>query len=106
MSILLFVLGLAFGLFWFTVIPIPLLYGLPRAALWVLRGAVRSRAVLGYLITVLFWFLLLTGFAVIWPGAARYLADSAAFSYGSLLGVGVAGGSVQPQARPALTSMP
>ena len=38
---------------------------------------------------MLFWFLLFIGFTVIWPGAARYLAASTPFSYGSLLGVGV-----------------
>ena len=90
-EILLFIVGGAFGAWWFGVIILPIFYGLPRSLYWIARKALKAKAVLFYLGTFVFWTAIFTGtafvLAIFFPSFANYLYNSSGFYYGQWLGV-------------------
>jgi len=90
-EILLFIVGGAFGAWWFAVIILPIFYGLPRSLYWIDRKTLKAKAVLFYLGTFVFWTAIFTGtafvLAIFFPSVAKYLYNSPGFYYGQWLGV-------------------
>jgi hypothetical protein len=88
---LLFIIGGAFGALCFTVIILPIFYGLPRSLYWIDRKTLKAKAVLFYLGAFVFWTAIFTGtafvLAVFLPSVAKYLYNSPGFYYGQWLGV-------------------
>ncbi|MEQ1897620.1 MAG: hypothetical protein ABL971_09585 [Vicinamibacterales bacterium] len=91
-SVLLFGVGLMLGRFWFGVVLLPLVYGIPRAVAWVWRGQLSPRAILIYVWPVVLWSLvslaLVVATTVFSPSLARFLATNLGFFLGQLVGVG------------------
>lgn len=93
MSILLFIMGFIFGIFWFAVIALPLVYGFPKSIWLVFQRQLRWSTPLKYLISPFVWsiaFTLIALAALTWaPNATATVADSAAFNLASLLAIGI-----------------
>jgi len=89
---LLFLAGLFVGILWFSTVILPLFYGIPRATWWFLRGRVRWRAILGYIIVGGMWFLAFFGIFLflylLLPNVYRYIYTNSAFNVGELIGFG------------------
>jgi hypothetical protein len=85
-TVLLFVLGLGMGLFWFATIVLPICYGIPRSLYWWGRGWVRIAAPLRSLVAPVLGSLVLLALAwglLSWfPNAASHLWESKAFAFG------------------------
>lgn len=92
----LFLVGIFLGVFWFSVIGLPLAYGFPRALYWAARGRARWRGALLYLMSPLIWnvvFLLVALFLTAFvPSVPNYLYESFGFWVGSNAGVVLAAG--------------
>lgn len=89
-SLALGTLGFLTSIFYFSNVLLPLIYGLPKSLYLSLRGEMRWMAPLHYLLVALGWFI---GWAVIFsvifqilPGSQKYLSESGAFFFGSMLG--------------------
>jgi hypothetical protein len=89
--LLFFIVGGAFGAWWFAVIILPIFYGLPRSLYWIAKKTLKAKAVLFYLGGFVFWAAIFTGIAfvlvIFFPSVANYLYNSSGFYYGQLLGV-------------------
>ena len=87
----LFLLAICFGIVWFSVIALPLLYGVPRSTWWALRGRLKWRAIPAYLVSPIVWSFIFVGAAMLLehftPSVARYLYSSAAFFWGQWFGI-------------------
>lgn len=91
MEIILFIIGLLLGLWGFSVLILPIAYGLPRAIFWTSRGLLKKQSILSYLITPIIWtvvfiglFIALNKFA---PNLSNHLSKSSGFRYGIIIGV-------------------
>lgn len=88
-SVLAFVLGLVIGMFLFSQLLLPLLYGLPRSIYLVLRGELRPTAILYYLVVPFVWLLVLAGVITLGFLAAPRLTEAVLsndpFNLGGLL---------------------
>ena len=91
LEIVLFVIGAGFGLLWFSVIVLPVFYGVPKSLYWIMRGRSRMKSLFAYLLTPTIWTVLLVVVVVLggifWPRANGYLYDSAGFFFGQWFGV-------------------
>ena len=88
---MLFVIGAGFGLLCFSVIVLPVFYGVPKSLYWIIRGNLRIKALFVYLVTPAIWTATLVVVAVLlgmfWPSANQYLYNSAGFFFGQWFGV-------------------
>ena len=89
-SLALGTLGFLTSIIYFSTVLLPLIYGLPKSLYLSLRGEIRWMAPLHYLLVALGWFI---GWAVIFsvifqifPESQKYLFESGAFVFGSMLG--------------------
>jgi hypothetical protein len=89
-SLALGTLGFITSIIYFSTVLLPLIYGLPKSLYLSLRGEMRWMAPLHYLLVALGW---LIGWAVIFfaifqifSGSQKYLFESGAFNFGSMLG--------------------
>jgi hypothetical protein len=88
LDFVLFNAGVFLGILWFSVIALPVLYGLPRATWWAMRGRVRWRAVARFLAAPIIWSFLFLGAALLLPPSiAQHLQSSWAFAWGQWFGV-------------------
>lgn len=85
--------GLFLGIFWFSLVLLPVFCGVPRATWWALRGLVRWRVIPLYLIAPIIWFLIFVGAEFLLyhflPNIFWHLSSSATFNLGQLIGVGI-----------------
>jgi hypothetical protein len=90
LELLLFVTGFLAGLWYTTMLVLPLFYGVPKALAGYFRKNLYFKATLVYLITPFFWtvlfFVILLGMAVFWNSAFEYLRTSGGFNLGQTLG--------------------
>src|SRR6266436_4320161 len=91
LEIVLFVVGAGFGLLLFSVIVLPLFYGVPKSLYWIMRGKLKMKALFAYLVAPAIWTVLLVVVAVLlgtfWPGANQYLYNSTGFFFGQWFGI-------------------
>lgn len=92
-SILLIVSGFLFGIFWFALVALPLIYGFPKSIWCALRGQLRWSTPFKYLISPIFWSIV-SIFVIVamlnWtPNVIGTLAQSAAFNLASLFAIGI-----------------
>jgi hypothetical protein len=91
LEIVLFVIGAGFGLLWFSVIVLPVFYGVPKSLYWIMRGRLRMKALFVYLVTPGIWTVLLVVavvlLGILWPRVNGYLYNSAGFFFGQWFGV-------------------
>jgi len=97
MELVLFALGFSLGIWFFTVVVLPVFYGVPKSLVWALRGWVRWRACAFYLIAPVLWNFVFFGAAaalvVFFPSAAIRLRESSGFGIGEPLGLRFSFGS-------------
>jgi hypothetical protein len=90
-EILLFVIGGFLGTWWFSVIILPLFYGLPRSLYWTAKGTLKAKSILVSLGSFTLWTVLFTLVAMVliefFPNAAKYLYNSPGFYFGQWFGV-------------------
>lgn len=90
-EIILFGIAIGLGVWWFSVIVLPIFYGLPRSIFWIVRGKLKVRSSLVYLGTFLLWTILFALAAILLlkfsPQTAAYLYNSPGFFYGQWFGV-------------------
>lgn len=91
MEIILFVIGALFGAWWFSVIILPIFYGLPKAIMGTVNGQLRAKSILASLVAPLLWTFLFIVIAVILlkfiPRVAYYLNGSTGFIFGQWFGI-------------------
>lgn len=91
LEIVLFVIGAGFSLLWFSVIVLPVFYGVPKSLYSIMRGRLRVKALFAYLVTPVIWTVLLVVVVLLlgtfWPRANQYLYNSAGFFFGQWFGV-------------------
>ena len=91
MEILLFIIGILFGTLWFTVIILPIFYGLPRTIWFFGKGVLRLKASILYLKIFIIWSVIFTLLVIfiqyLSPKTINYLYNSAGFYYGQMMGV-------------------
>jgi hypothetical protein len=91
LEIVLFVIGTVLGLWWFSVIILPIFYGLPKLLYCILKGTLKGKALLPYLVSPVIWTVIFTGVAIIlvrfMPKVSDYLYNSAGFYFGQWFGV-------------------
>jgi len=91
MEIVLFILGILFGAWWFTVIILPLFYGFPRTLWFTGKGVLRLKSSLHYFFIFFVWNIIFTTLIIVlWyfsPSIVDYLYNSQGFTYGQMLGV-------------------
>jgi hypothetical protein len=85
-DILLWVAGILFGALWFSVILLPLFYGLPRSIYWILKGVLRKVAVASYVLGPVIWTIILI-VNEYFPRTRVLLFSDAGFAYGQWIGV-------------------
>lgn len=87
----LFGIATAFGAWWFSVIVLPIFYGVPRSLFLAIQGKVKATSILIYIKTFLLWSFLFTLIAVIllniFPKVALFLCNSTGFLCGQVVGV-------------------
>jgi hypothetical protein len=90
MGVVLFAIGLALGLLYFSVAALPIFYGLPKSILWAARGKCGWSVPFKYLVSPVLWsvffLVLFVLLAMFWPSAFATLQESATFNIGSLIG--------------------
>jgi hypothetical protein len=64
-GVLLFVVGFALGFLWFSVVLLPLFYGLPRSIYGILKGQLRKPAVTTYILGPVIWSIVFVFAAVV-----------------------------------------
>ncbi|MBI4265175.1 MAG: hypothetical protein HY657_12435 [Acidobacteria bacterium] len=86
-----FVIGVALGRIWFGFALLPIVYGVPRTVWNIIRGELRSSAILVYVFPAVLWSVLLfiPVLIVLYfaPGVASALFASSASATGQLLGI-------------------
>jgi hypothetical protein len=89
-ELLLFVTGFLLGLWYTSLLVLPLFYGVPKALFAWFRKELHFRAVLAYLIAASFWIVFFTAILVsmrsFWRGGFNYLEESGGFNAGDALG--------------------
>ena len=90
-EIILFGVGTGLGLWWFTVIVLPIFYGLPKSIFWTVKGKLKAKSSIVYVRTFFLWTVLFTFAAFLLlefsPNTATYLYNSPGFSFGQLFGI-------------------
>lgn len=90
-EILLYIIGILFGVLWFSVIILPIFYGIPRTIWFFGKGILRLKASTYYLKTFILWFVIFTLLIIfiqyLSPKTINYLYNSAGFSYGQMTGI-------------------
>lgn len=90
-EILLFVLGLLLGMWWFTVAVLPIFYGLPKSTYWIVKGKLRPKAIGYYVAIPIFWnvFFLAIAIVIVFfaENVKQRLLNSPGFSFGQTAGV-------------------
>lgn len=88
-DIIRFTLGVMLGGLWFTVIVLPLCYGVPMSIYWTAKGTLKARSILSYLGTFALWMIFLISvdqlLVKFFPGATQYLS-SPGFYFGNWFG--------------------
>lgn len=92
-EILLFVIGFFLGIWWWSVIILPLFYGLPKAAYYISKGLLKKTAATFYAKTFILWTIIFFIIAFVltkyFSNIARILLASEGFAIGQLIGIGV-----------------
>ena len=91
MEIILFIIGILFGILWFTVIILPIFHGFPRTIWFFGKGILRLKASLFYLKMFFIWSVIFTLLVMfiqyLSPETIVYLYNSAGFYYGQMMGI-------------------
>jgi len=89
-EIFLFVTGFILGLWYTTMLVLPLFYAVPKAFVGYFRKTLYFKAILAYLIAPVLWTVLFFsafwGLAVFWNRAFEYIRTSGGFNLGQALG--------------------
>jgi len=92
LGILLFFVGWALGFFFCGFVILPLIYGVPKAILWVAKGQLRKGAIWYYIRVFVFSNILLLAIALLVtyliPSSLDVFYNSGGFFYGQWVGIG------------------
>ena len=92
LEILLFMIGIALGIWWWSVIVLPLFYGIPKATYYVWKGVLRKSAITFYLTSFILWIVIFFVVSIIlvkyFSNISRILMESGGFAIGQLIGIG------------------
>jgi hypothetical protein len=90
LEIFLFVTGFVLGLWYTTMLVLPLLYGVPKALIGYFRKTLYFKATLAFLVAPLLWtvffFAAFLGLAFFWNSAFELVRNSGGFNLGQALG--------------------
>lgn len=90
---LLLIVGILLGIWWWSVIILPLFYGIPKATYYVTKGLLKKSAAIFYLKSFTLWMIIWFAVAFILvkysPNVAGRLLESGGFAAGQLIGIGM-----------------
>lgn len=90
-DVLLWVAGILVGALWFSIILLPLFYGLPRSIYWIFKGVLRKAAITSYVLGPVIWTIIFLVAALVineyFPRTRALLFNDAGFAYGQWIGV-------------------
>lgn len=90
---ILLIIGVLLGIWWYSVIILPLFYGIPKSIYYVRKGLLKKSVISFYLKTFLLWVTIWFGVAFILakylPSLTNTLLESGGFGIGQLIGIGL-----------------
>jgi hypothetical protein len=90
-GVLLWIAGILVGALWFSVILLPLFYGLPRSIYLIFKGVLRTAVVTSYVLGPVIWTIIFVVTALVineyFPRTRTFLFNDAGFAYGQWIGV-------------------
>ncbi len=93
LEFVLLIIGVFLGMWWYSVIILPLFYGIPKASYHISKGLLKKSAVTFYLKSFVLWTIIFLTFALIlirfFPSVSGRLLESGGFAIGQYLGIGV-----------------
>jgi hypothetical protein len=93
LEFILLIIGIFLGIWWYSVIILPLFYGIPKASYYVVKGLLKKSAVIFYLKSFILWTIIWFGIAFIlvkyFPNITGTLLESGGFAIGQLIGIGL-----------------
>jgi len=91
MEIIFFIVGFLLGIWGFSILILPLVYGFPRAIYWTAKGLLKKSAIFSYLVSPILWtvifvslFFILSRFT---PALANRFSESWGFQGGIVVGI-------------------
>ena len=91
LDILFFVVGLVTGVFVYSQMLLPIIYGVPVATYMVLKGKLKPMGILMQFVTPIIWIvgLIIIGIvlAYVWPSLGSFFSNNAAFNAGTFFGL-------------------
>lgn len=89
-NLILFPIGFLIGIWYTSMLVLPIFYGIPKSLLGFFRGEIRFKATLMYLVAPVLWTLfflvLFFLFATFWETGFQNLRENGAFNWGHVLG--------------------
>lgn len=90
LNLILFPIGFLIGIWYTSMLVLPLFYGIPKSLVGFFRGEIRFKATPMYLVAPVLWtiFFLVMFFllSIFWETGFQYLRESGAFNFGHVLG--------------------
>lgn len=88
---ILLIIGSLLGVWWCSVIPLPLIYGFPKTVSLSIKGILKKRSCFFYLIAPLVWLVILNAVSIIlffaWPAVVEAILGNSSFFIGQLIGI-------------------
>ncbi|MBL7141999.1 hypothetical protein ISS21_02870 [Patescibacteria group bacterium] len=90
-EILLLIIGFLLGVWWWSVIILPLFYGIPKSIYYIWKGLLKRTAANFYLKVLILWTIIffVIAFALVryFPNVSNILFESGGFAIGQLIGI-------------------
>ncbi|PKL72317.1 hypothetical protein CVV26_02015 [Candidatus Kuenenbacteria bacterium HGW-Kuenenbacteria-1] len=93
LEFILLIVGVFIGIWWYSVIILPLFYGIPKATYCISKGLLKKSAATFYLKSFILWTIIFFAVALILtrllPSVSGKLLESGEFAIGQLIGIGL-----------------
>lgn len=93
LEFILLIIGVFMGIWWYSVIILPLFYGIPKATYYIFKGLLKKSAATFYLKSFILWTGIFFAVALIlvkfFPSISNRLLESGGFGIGQFIGIGL-----------------
>lgn len=93
LEFILLIIGILIGIWWYSVIILPLFYGIPKATYYISKGLLKKSAITFYLKSFILWTGIFFAVALIlarfFPSVSNRLLESGGFAIGQFIGIGL-----------------
>lgn len=93
LEFILLIIGVFMGIWWYSVIILPLFYGIPKATYYISKGLLKKSSVTFYLKSFILWTAIFFAVALIlarfFPSVSNRLLESGGLAIGQFIGIGL-----------------